>query len=117
MIAKLIDIMKRQELDTYNPYLQLPKPQQIYLKRLENLMRSEVVRIKCKQCYSIFEWTLNDTSLIDNPVNIILCDLDEPMNSSEIGSLELTKNTSSWAREKALETQEKIEFELMKQQK
>ena len=52
-------------------------------------MRSEQVRIKCKQCYSIFEWTLNDTSLIDNQVNIILCDLDEPMNSSEIGSLEL----------------------------
>jgi hypothetical protein len=77
-------------------------------------MRSEVVRIKCKQCYSIFEWTLNDTSLIDNQVNIILCDLDDPMNSSEIGSLEIAQKQSTWARQKALETQEKIEMELFK---
>lgn len=65
MIHKLLDITRRQELDTYNPYLELPKSTTLYLKKMENLIKSEVVRVKCTGCYKIFEWTLNDMALID----------------------------------------------------
>jgi hypothetical protein len=74
-------------LDTYNPYLKLPKAQTSYLKKLEGLMTSEMLRVKCTYCQSIFDWKLNDMALIDNKVNIYLADLDKPEHTSEIGSL------------------------------
>ena len=45
-------------------------------------MHSEKIRVKCESCYHIFQWTLNDMALIDNKINIMLADLDEPTHSS-----------------------------------
>lgn len=52
-------------------------------------MTSEVVKVKCTDCYFIFDWKLNDMALIDNKVNLFLSDLEEPVHFSEIGTLDM----------------------------
>ena len=118
LIEKLVKIMHLQEMDIYDDFQDLPQLTTRYFNRIRDIIVPKSIKVICKECRLIVEYRKHDNkSDIDRKINTLVTDLDKPVTTSEIGSIQKMEEANSEIKTHALQLVHRQEIQQAREEK